>query len=434
MHSLWYFFLKIFKRNPTLKKGDLNPSSLINRLWISTFSLNQSNDILSFRQKNYPTLHSFHSKNNFVSYKLSLKVLRKFFNIYNNNLFLKKFFFSENVFFSIILFLFFLKNNYFKFFNLFFFKKINTQNLIKIITLFLLSLSRINNKLVFFNLNNYNDWFKYNFDQNSFIFLKKSLRPVKIIKLYENKNIIFFKKKFQHYASKLNVNYNSFLHVWAFYFNKASMSLVFVNNVFKTLNQHYYPVRFNESSSNKFIELNKISDYCFFFLRKNRIFNKGRYSRNRQTYRTGVYWCLWVNILSLYGLYFLFYRFTFNFGFLWTPLMIFFGSFIFSRALKYNFFNLNFVIFELKSFYRWTSFLYQNFYNNLIKIIDMIVLKFSSVYIFSFFRNFEELFLFKYLYSNSFSNYFFLIKNNENKFENVWDSLNNSVNRFFLKS
>jgi hypothetical protein len=29
----------------------------------------------------------------------------------------------------------------------------------------------------------------------------------------------------------------------------------------------------------------------FFFLRKSKLFNKGRYSRNRQTYRTGAYWC-----------------------------------------------------------------------------------------------------------------------------------------------
>ena len=29
-----------------------------------------------------------------------------------------------------------------------------------------------------------------------------------------------------------------------------------------------------------------------FFLRKVKIFNKGRYSRNRQNYRTGVYLCL----------------------------------------------------------------------------------------------------------------------------------------------
>jgi hypothetical protein len=52
---------------------------------------------------------------------------------------------------------------------------------------------------------------------------------------------------------------------------------------------NFYPTKFNESSTNKFIDLNKVDEYLFLFLRKNRIFNKGRYSRNRQTYRTGVY-------------------------------------------------------------------------------------------------------------------------------------------------
>lgn len=53
----------------------------------------------------------------------------------------------------------------------------------------------------------------------------------------------------------------------------------------------------------------------FFFLRKTKIFNKGRYSRNRQLYKTGVYFCLYINILAIYAIYFLFYRFTFNFGY-----------------------------------------------------------------------------------------------------------------------
>ena len=30
----------------------------------------------------------------------------------------------------------------------------------------------------------------------------------------------------------------------------------------------------------------------FFFLRNNEIYNKSRYSRNRQTYKTGVFWCI----------------------------------------------------------------------------------------------------------------------------------------------
>ena len=36
------------------------------------------------------------------------------------------------------------------------------------------------------------------------------------------------------------------------------------------------------------------------YIRKSKFFNKGRYSRNRQIYRTGVYICFFINIIALY--------------------------------------------------------------------------------------------------------------------------------------
>ncbi len=40
----------------------------------------------------------------------------------------------------------------------------------------------------------------------------------------------------------------------------------------------------------KYNSVNKVhTENNILFLRKNKVFNKGRYSRNRQTYRTGVY-------------------------------------------------------------------------------------------------------------------------------------------------
>jgi len=76
----------------------------------------------------------------------------------------------------------------------------------------------------------------------------------------------------------------------------------------------------------------------FFFLRKTKIFNKGRYSRNRQLYRTGVYLCLYINILAIYAIYFLFYRFTFNFGYFWIFLFFTVFSFFFFCFFLFNFF------------------------------------------------------------------------------------------------
>ena len=40
---------------------------------------------------------------------------------------------------------------------------------------------------------------------------------------------------------------------------------------------------------NCFEFLEKFTSSKIFFIRKNKMFNKGRYSRNRQLYRTGVY-------------------------------------------------------------------------------------------------------------------------------------------------
>lgn len=38
----------------------------------------------------------------------------------------------------------------------------------------------------------------------------------------------------------------------------------------------------------------------YYFIRKSKNFNKGRYSRNRQVYRTGVYMCFYINVIALY--------------------------------------------------------------------------------------------------------------------------------------
>lgn len=73
---------------------------------------------------------------------------------------------------------------------------------------------------------------------------------------------------------------------------------------------------FNSSSLNKHISQNNLSSVAFQFLRKNKVFNKGRYSRCRQNYRTGVYICMYLSVVCIFGLYFWFYKFSFNFTYL----------------------------------------------------------------------------------------------------------------------
>jgi hypothetical protein len=47
--------------------------------------------------------------------------------------------------------------------------------------------------------------------------------------------------------------------------------------------------QFSNTNVTKYIDLLTLNSYNMQFLRRTKIFNKGRYSRNRQFYRTGVY-------------------------------------------------------------------------------------------------------------------------------------------------
>jgi hypothetical protein len=129
-------------------------------------------------------------------------------------------------------------------------------------------------------------------------------------KPYVNKffNNDFFKKMFLH--SEGVFSKTLFYTKWVphFYVNSLSDSLNFYKNV---------GVNYSNTNIVKFIDLLTIGSYNNLFLRKSKIFNKGRYSRNRQFYRTGVYWCLYLSIILFTGLYYWFYHFIINFGFFW---------------------------------------------------------------------------------------------------------------------
>lgn len=69
-------------------------------------------------------------------------------------------------------------------------------------------------------------------------------------------------------------------------------------------------------------------------LRKNKIFNKSRYSRNRQTTRVAFYLSALINILVIFGVFVLYYKILFKLGQLWVPFFIFLASFLFSGYLR----------------------------------------------------------------------------------------------------
>lgn len=119
------------------------------------------------------------------------------------------------------------------------------------------------------------------------------------------------------------------------------------NFKFKTIKKQK-KIKYKKLFSIKSLLLNFVENnlkYFFFkkktilFLRKQKCFNKGRYSRNRQLYRTGVYWCLYLNIAALLGLNFLFYKFTINFSYYWWIFYIFINTLVVPLFFKYRLYN-----------------------------------------------------------------------------------------------
>lgn len=113
-------------------------------------------------------------------------------------------------------------------------------------------------------------------------------------------------------------------------------------------------IKFQPSDISKLISSALLNDLNINFLRKNKVFNKGRYSRNRQNYRTGVYWSIYVNIIAVVGLYFWFYRFNINFGYLWPLFFLFIFTVFWSRWFSLFFFKEGFLVSLYKDFF-WLS-------------------------------------------------------------------------------
>jgi len=242
---------------------------------------NRSKEIFSLRSKKAPMIFFFHLYNTRSNYKL------------NNLKFLVSLFKNKNNFFHIDFINWLILQNifYVKYFNLLsniFFKKESNLNLIKLNLLFnFFILNTSIYCLKTFNLNVYSDWYTYSFNKK---IIKKNFYNLKTSDLFKYimaKRRLYLKKVYKIYHNqykKINIKFK--------FINLIKLkSLVKINIIqaYRINMVDYLPVRFSESSVNKYIDYSNIKNYSFFFLRKNRIFNKSRYSRNRQLYRTGVY-------------------------------------------------------------------------------------------------------------------------------------------------
>lgn len=110
--------------------------------------------------------------------------------------------------------------------------------------------------------------------------------------------------------------------------------------------------KFTATNMSKYLQTNKLDNFEFQYLRKNKVYNKGRYSRCRQNYRTGVYMCMYLSVITILGLYYWFYKFSFNFTYLWWLFIAFCGSFFVPKIIKYRLYEPTTLINKFFDFFR----------------------------------------------------------------------------------
>ena len=166
------------------------------------------------------------------------------------------------------------------------------------------------------------------------LFLLKYMKDYKvdICKKWNHYHWLFLQKRVGIY-SKLNFIHMCGYRIW--FFVKTKKDKIYV--IFKKKRFLINKPKYSSSSISKFIP--NVANLQFQYLRKNKVYNKGRYSRCRQNYRTGVYMCMYLSILSIFGLYYWFFKFSFNFTYLWWPFALFISSFFIPQIIKYRLYN-----------------------------------------------------------------------------------------------
>lgn len=97
---------------------------------------------------------------------------------------------------------------------------------------------------------------------------------------------------FYRNLKKFNLKYTNFKNNY-YYFNSreylATLNNVIIEANFLNKLKNLFAISFSASNIVKYLNDYSAKNSVILYLRKNKVFNKGRYSRNRQTYRTGAY-------------------------------------------------------------------------------------------------------------------------------------------------
>lgn len=316
--------------------------------------------VLSIRRNNYPTLNTIHEKINST--------------VNNNNLVVIKF-----------------KENYtiYKFLQ----KKTQLdvleysihQNILKVTT----NLNYSNYFLCI--INSYKNSISNETLNIDIIDLTKLNNINKALNYESSKKLNFF-----IFEKKKTINFINYLNkLISLNFNKINLNLLFINQITSK-----FLVNFSASNIVKYLSDLSISKSTILFLRKNKIFNKSRYSRNRQTYRTGAYWCLYINIIAVIAFYFWFYNFTMNFGYLWWLLYAFILSFFLFKAIKFNFYNLNTLKLEFIASIKWLYFILSAATKQILNLINNYFLFQKIIYLSNLYLNKKNNTLLKFILTN----------------------------------
>ena len=228
---------------------------------------------------------------------------------------------------------------------------------------------QINSNFLVDNLNNLNYKYSSTFKIKNLLINNVDTNILAISRNINNnsyvKNIVLYKNYFKNVDS-------TFVNVY----NKWSLS---VKTGFSQLINNIWNIKFSNSNILKYVDGSNLNNYIIFYLRKSKVFNKGRYSRNRQIYRTGVYWSLYLNIILMVGLFFWFYRFTINFGYLWWGVYILVASFIIPRAVKYRLYNPLLLIKSFSADILWLGFQFLIVKNFIINVFINLISWFKKI-------------------------------------------------------
>lgn len=134
---------------------------------------------------------------------------------------------------------------------------------------------------------------KHIWSYSDIAFIEAALRKkteeyhAKLEKIIDRYTIIYkkfnLKGKFALQASSLS-KYLFFQTNTGFY--------VELSSTLKSRLANTYLINYSDTSVIKYYDINFLEKIEVLYIRKTKAFNKGRFSRNRQLYRTGFYWCL----------------------------------------------------------------------------------------------------------------------------------------------